>query len=586
MCQPRKWWFGLIPLAILFLVAGLWRQAGIEADLIARGNAGLSAAGHAWAKLSSDGRDATVTGEAPSPEARGAARAAADAMPGIRRVADAMSVLPEAKPFTFTAMRDGDKITLTGVAPPGDARAALGAAVKAAIPAAIVVDELKAARGAPKEFQAVTTFGLGELARLGQGTLTVSDQTLSLTGRARDLAAYDAVLGRLAAVPAGFALGKGRGPGDILPPIIKPFVFTAEKGPGGIALAGLVPSEAVRTSVLAAARQLGQPVSETLRIAEGAPAGDWAGTVSAALRELGRLESGKATLTDDKLSIVGKGSDTIAEDDIRSGLRALPQGFALANVAIESRAIRPYVFTATRGEGRLSLAGHVPDARARGEILDMARRYFEGDTIEDGLAEGIGAPADFVSVVKAGLANLSRLAPGATLTLSNVSAALKGMVPVDFAREEVSADFRREVPAAFSTSIEVVTQPLPPPVVAYDECQLLYRDALQRGAIRFRSGAAELTSESRGLLDRLAVVTLRCGSARVEIGGHTDSDGQPQANAELSRRRAEVVAAYLIRAGVAAERLEAVGYGQTVPIAPNDSPENKARNRRIEFTVK
>jgi OOP family OmpA-OmpF porin len=57
-------------------------------------------------------------------------------------------------------------------------------------------------------------------------------------------------------------------------------------------------------------------------------------------------------------------------------------------------------------------------------------------------------------------------------------------------------------------------------------------------------------------------------------------------NNDLSRRRAEAVAQYLVRAGINADRLEPAGYGPSRPVAPNDTAENKAKNRRIEFTVK
>jgi osmotically-inducible protein OsmY len=117
MVQPKKWVLGLVPLAVLALAAALWRQGSIEKDLSARVGDALSKGGLNWAQTGTVGRDMTLSGEAPSPEERAKAQAAADSVFGVRRVADAMTVLPEAKPFTFTALRDGAKITLTGVVP-------------------------------------------------------------------------------------------------------------------------------------------------------------------------------------------------------------------------------------------------------------------------------------------------------------------------------------------------------------------------------------------------------------------------------------------------------------------------------------
>jgi OOP family OmpA-OmpF porin len=79
---------------------------------------------------------------------------------------------------------------------------------------------------------------------------------------------------------------------------------------------------------------------------------------------------------------------------------------------------------------------------------------------------------------------------------------------------------------------------------------------------------------------------MRCPDAVIEISGHTDSVGNDDTNSQLSQRRAEEVSEYLKKAGVGAERMTAVGYGKTRPVASNDTEEGRARNRRIEFDVK
>jgi len=72
----------------------------------------------------------------------------------------------------------------------------------------------------------------------------------------------------------------------------------------------------------------------------------------------------------------------------------------------------------------------------------------------------------------------------------------------------------------------------------------------------------------------------------IEIEGHTDAEGADERNQPLSERRAQSVVDFLIKAGVPTERMKAVGYGSSRPVAPNDTSANRARNRRIEFTVK
>jgi OOP family OmpA-OmpF porin len=77
----------------------------------------------------------------------------------------------------------------------------------------------------------------------------------------------------------------------------------------------------------------------------------------------------------------------------------------------------------------------------------------------------------------------------------------------------------------------------------------------------------------------------RCPDSAVEIGGYTDSGGGTGRNQILSQIRAQAVVDYLVNAGIAADRLTAVGYGETNPIASNDTEEGRAQNRRIEFKI-
>jgi len=107
-------------------------------------------------------------------------------------------------------------------------------------------------------------------------------------------------------------------------------------------------------------------------------------------------------------------------------------------------------------------------------------------------------------------------------------------------------------------------------------------EALGLSPIVFSAGSTELGDEARAELDKVVAFLLETPVA-VEIGGHTDSDGDEALNQSISQQRADAVLEYLTGQGVPAESLTAVGYGETQPIAPNDTSENKALNRRIEF---
>jgi OOP family OmpA-OmpF porin len=117
-------------------------------------------------------------------------------------------------------------------------------------------------------------------------------------------------------------------------------------------------------------------------------------------------------------------------------------------------------------------------------------------------------------------------------------------------------------------------------------CQDSLASVAQSGQLLFQFASADLDAASTPTLDKLAAAAKSCPDMRIQIAGHASAEGGADANQQLSVRRAQAVAAYLARAGVNAARLEAVGYGATRPVAPNDTNENMAKNRRIEFTVR
>jgi len=109
------------------------------------------------------------------------------------------------------------------------------------------------------------------------------------------------------------------------------------------------------------------------------------------------------------------------------------------------------------------------------------------------------------------------------------------------------------------------------------------RTSLVLEGVNFITDSAELTTGSRRILDRVAESLQDRPEVEVEIEGHTDSVADAAYNMDLSQRRAESVREYLMSKGVAGRRLTARGYGETHPVASNDSPEGRARNRRVEL---
>ncbi len=103
--------------------------------------------------------------------------------------------------------------------------------------------------------------------------------------------------------------------------------------------------------------------------------------------------------------------------------------------------------------------------------------------------------------------------------------------------------------------------------------------------IFFESGRAELKPISYVELNKAAELLKDNATMVIEIGGHTDNVGADELNMKLSEARAKAVLDYLVLAGIDATRLRSKGYGETQPIATNDTAEGKAKNRRTEFEI-
>jgi len=101
--------------------------------------------------------------------------------------------------------------------------------------------------------------------------------------------------------------------------------------------------------------------------------------------------------------------------------------------------------------------------------------------------------------------------------------------------------------------------------------------------IRFDTGKSTLRPESMGVLNEIYAMMAEHPEIKLSIEGHTDSDGDNDLNLQLSRDRAVAVLNQLVSMGISGDRLTSKGLGENNPVGPNDTPEGKAANRRVEF---
>jgi len=105
------------------------------------------------------------------------------------------------------------------------------------------------------------------------------------------------------------------------------------------------------------------------------------------------------------------------------------------------------------------------------------------------------------------------------------------------------------------------------------------------GSVLFTSGRSTLLANARPKLDEVATALQKSDAEKFVVEGHTDSIGSDATNEELSYRRAQTVHDYLIERGVPAEKIRAVGYGKSRPVADNTTAEGRANNRRVEIII-
>ncbi len=124
------------------------------------------------------------------------------------------------------------------------------------------------------------------------------------------------------------------------------------------------------------------------------------------------------------------------------------------------------------------------------------------------------------------------------------------------------------------------------PRASYGSVNVAFDDTrAELSGISFRAGSAELVPSSLSTLDRTIAGLKKNAKAKVEIEGHTSSEGGEEFNQKLSEDRANSVRDYMIRKGISKDRVTAVGYGYSRPKASNDTEEGRKQNRRIEVRV-
>ena len=311
-----KWWLGLIPLAVMWGFAAWNNTLPVEADLSARSAAALKNTVLDKTRIAVNGRDVSFAAEAFSEDGRREAVVAVETVPGVRLVDDQTRLVPEAKPFVWSAARDVVRVTLSGSAPLPGVKGRLTEAARKDLGGVEVADQMGLARGAPPRFEDAATLLLNQVGKLKDGKITIADTKVSLSGMARDLGGREAITSALKNLPEGFLVTAN----DIQAP---PYIFQANKDPvaATVTLTGYVPDDAVHKTVAVAAQRkfFAEKIVDNLKTSIGAPA-SFGNSVVAALGALSRLSTGTLVVSDREVKLSGDALYEGAAADIRAGL--------------------------------------------------------------------------------------------------------------------------------------------------------------------------------------------------------------------------------------------------------------------------
>jgi len=311
-----KWWPGVVPLVLFWAIAAWNGTTAVEADLAAKAASAVKDIVLDKVKISAEGRDIDFEAEAFSEAGRHGALIAVAAAPGVRLVNDGTRLVPEAKPFVWSAQREVAKITLSGNAPLPAVKGKLMEVARDQVKGIEIADQMGLARGAPANFEDAAALLIGQIGKLKDGKVAISDSAVSLSGMARDLGGREAIAAALKNLPQGFSIASN----EVKAP---PYIFQANKDPVAVTLtlSGYVPDENIHAIILGSSSRkfFSEKVVDNLKTSVGAPSG-FVNAVIPALGVLSRLSTGTLVVSDREVKISGDALYEAAAAQIRAGL--------------------------------------------------------------------------------------------------------------------------------------------------------------------------------------------------------------------------------------------------------------------------
>lgn len=581
--------------AALCLVAASFAVTAIEEGSEIGVRRALDQADYDWAEVEANGLQVILTGTSPTEAKRFDAISRVGTVVDAARIINQMDVRPTAAlaapQFSAEILRNDSGISIIGLIPAQTDREALIERLNDIAGDTPVTDLLETASyPVPRGWDDALGFAAAALSRLPRSKLSVEAGLVRITAisdSAEARAALEKELTR--AAPPGLRMSM-----DIAAPrpVITPFTMRFLIDEDGARFdACSAENEKSRTRILDAAFRAGLSGNDRCTIGMGVPSPQWSRAGELAIGALAELGGGSVTIADADITLVAaQGTNPAVFDRIVGELETeLPDVFALHAVLPAppgSEPSGPPEFVATLSpEGLVQLRGRLNDETLRQAVDSYARARFGSDGVYTATRLVSDLPRDWPIRVLSGLDALSFLSNGAVIvTPDNVE--LRGVSTREDANAVISGLLSDKLGEAETYSIDVTYRPPPPPADLPpdpDVCEAELVEIQAISKIQFEPGSATIAAESLDTMNDIADVLKACGEIRLEIQGYTDSQGRESMNQQLSQARAQSVLNELRARRVLTSTYVAVGYGETQPIASNDSEAGREANRRIEF---
>jgi len=583
---------------LLCFVLSVWAAKGIERFSRLDVHRALADAGYAWADVQTDGLQVILTGTAPTEAMRFRALSVAGNVVDAARLRDEMAVADAAQiappQFSIEILRNGDGVSLIGLAPATTDRKQLVDSLRAAAADAPVTDMLESSdHEVPKGWDKAVAFAVTALKSLPRSKISIAANHVSITAISdtpEQKAALEAEMRRKA--PSGLQLTLHISAPH---PVIAPFTLRFLIDPAGARFdACSADSDEARARILAAGTAAGASAQSACTVGLGVPTPAWADAVALSLKVMKSIGHGSITFKDADIALIAEADVKQAVFDAAVGeLESnLPPVFSLHATLTPKSAggvvSGPVEFTATLStDGQLALSGRLADELSRKAIDSFAQSRFAGKTIHAAIRQDSNLPEGWSARVLVALEALGTLNDG-SLTVRADKIALHGTTGSADASGTVSRILSSGLGAGgnYELAIRYDKKLDPEAGLPTDkECIAQIDAALAAQKISFEPASAVISPESNVTLDAIAKTLKVCSDFPIEIGGHTDSQGREEMNLALSEQRARAVLVALQTRRVLTGNLTAVGYGETQPIEANNTEAGREKNRRIEFRL-